>query len=526
MSVPRKPRRLLINFLTVLAVLLVGYLLMRQMGSDAPPGRDKNRTLTVGWETHYPYQYETGDGGLSRPSGLDTELIREAFRRAGYQVEFKVMDWPTTLRSLEEGTVDAAGMAFWSKERGSFAYFSEPFFSMRTALYHRHGELEDVPDTISGLRELVVRDHLTVGYAQGHAYVAGILSLLQDASVDSRAELHDSQSLTELLQGRVDVVLADQLGGTATVIRNGWRNKLDCTVLEVVPQDAHLMFSRKTVDASVVEEFNKALESMEADGTQAAIVRAYYFPTMLGMLADIFWFEEIGLLAVAAAAVSGIFLARKVGTNLVGAFILAACPAVGGGLLRDLVAGRRPVAIVEDPKILLLVVLLVLIGFLVFRIVDYRAPRASKALDNLDIDRQPVLVFFDGLGLAAFTVVGVLVAMKWHCEPLWLWGPLLAAMTNGGGSALRDVILGRDVGVAYSTQPYLEVSILWGGLLSGYLTYESLHLADNMLELQIAILGTLVGVGVTYVALRLSGMRSPTYGVIRPHPAAVPQGEE
>jgi polar amino acid transport system substrate-binding protein len=522
----RKPKRLLTNFLTAAALVLVGTLLVQQVSSDPPTGSDKNRTIRVGWEPHYPYQFETGDGGMSRPSGLDTELIREAFRRAGYQVEFVLMDWPTTVRRLEEGTIDAGGMAFWSKPREEFAYFSEPFFSMRSALFHRRGELEDIPGEVPELRERIVKEKLSLGSSRGHAYVPELLALVDDQQVENKAFLHDSVSLNELVQGTVDVVIADQLGGTSTVIKNGWRERIECTLLDVEPQAAHLMFSRKAVGLDVVQDFNRALRAMSDDGTSGGIVRGYYYPTMLSMLAQTFWFDEISLLAVGAAAVSGIFLARKVGTNLVGAFLLAACPAAGGGLLRDLVAGRRPVAIVESPSILLLVVFLVLFAFLVFRIVDYRAPKISERLDHIDIDSHPVLVFFDGLGLAAFTVVGVLVAMKWHCEPLWLWGPLLAAMTNGGGSGLRDVILRRDVGLVYSTLPYVEVSILWGWLLSCFLTYSSDRLVFSVFELQVAIVVTLLGVGLTYMALRLSGVRSLTYGVVRVHSLDPPADSE
>ena len=55
------------------------------------------------------------------------------------------------------------------------------------------------------------------------------------------------------------------------------------------------------------------------------------------------------------------------------------------------------------------------------------------------------IAFFDALGLAAFTVIGVVVAVESRSNPLWLWGPLLAALTGAGGGIIRRVDLVRVV---------------------------------------------------------------------------------
>ena len=43
----------------------------------------------------------------------------------------------------------------------------------------------------------------------------------------------------------------------------------------------------------------------------------------------------------------------------------------------------------------------------------------------------------DAVGLASFTVVGVIVAVEERCNPLLVWGPIFSAMTGAGGYSPR-----------------------------------------------------------------------------------------
>lgn len=512
-----KIRPTLINAVACLVLLVVGVFLLGYLQSAAPVSDQDLGTITLGWEAHYPYQYESDDANMRRPSGLDTELVRAAFQRAGYDLNMEPRTWSAALAEVESGELDAVSLAFKTPQREKFAYFSRPFFNLRSAVYFRRGRFDELPVDCAALSAKIRAEKLVVGYAKDYAYDPAIAQMLRDVQALSlaRSAPSDADNLNALIDGTTDLVIADELGGTSLLMRNNQSRDILCLNLDVPPQEACLMFSKKRVKPKVVEDFDNAMAAMEADGSRARIVRAYYYPTVLNLLAHSFLFNEIAVLAAGAAAISGIFLARKMGTNIVGAFLLAAAPAAGGGLLRDLLAGRHPVAVVADPSIILTVVFLVLVGFLVFRVIDRNSPRMSLALDNLDIDGHPSLIFFDALGLAAFTIFGVFVAMQWHCEPLWLWGPLLAATTNGGGSALRDLILNQPVDLVRSTKPYVEISFLWGWLLSCYLTYSSAHGTFDILDLRMAVGITLVGVCMTYVMVRRSNFQSPVYGLIR-----------
>ncbi|MCX6927526.1 MAG: immunoglobulin domain-containing protein [Verrucomicrobia bacterium] len=76
---------------------------------------------------------------------------------------------------------------------------------------------------------------------------------------------------------------------------------------------------------------------------------------------------------------------------------------------------------------------------------------------------------FDALGLGAFTVVGVTVALESRCTPLWLWGPLLGAMTSAGGGILRDVVRADLDNPGLKGMFYAEVSLIWALAFSVFL---------------------------------------------------------
>ncbi|MBN9415138.1 MAG: transporter substrate-binding domain-containing protein [Candidatus Eremiobacteraeota bacterium] len=504
------------NLLTNLLVLLVLIFLITRLADElddkSPPPLASRGTLTIGAEPIYPYQYEQSASD-SRLTGLSTELVREACSRAGYRVNFVQQDWFQLLESLRKGEIDALSLAYRSPEREAYGHFSLAYLSLHYSVFYRTDSYRRLPDNPAELLAIARRDEWRIGYSMGHAYPQEVQTILNDGvlrlhSVGSKQE---AETMARLINGQVDIVFADELAGMSTVMRNRWILEIGSRRLDIPLEDTHILFSKARVAPEVRTRIDSALLDMEADGTTAAIVRAYHYPVLLSLLERNFFFDPIGLLAVATAAASGIFLARKEGYNLLGAFLMAAAPAVGGGLLRDLIAGRRPVAFVADPSIMTTVLIMVLAGFLLFRLVTQFWPDRMQRLLELDVDNIPLLILCDALGLACFTVIGVAVAMQWRCEPLWLWGPLLAAATNGGGSLLRDILRHQPSVSLRTTKLYVEISILWGLALSVFLIYYSAHPPHQVGHLQMAMLATMLGVGLTRFLTVRNKLHGPTY---------------
>jgi len=138
------------------------------------------------------------------------------------------------------------------------------------------------------------------------------------------------------------------------------------------------------------------------------------------MLAEIA--EFIGLIAF---ALSGFIVALKARLDLLGVLIAAFCTALVGGLVRDTIAGIEPFVFGSlKPGIIVLSTVAVLI-FL------------RKYL--LHIEKSPLFIVADSIGLISFAHTGALVALGVGFN---VFGVILCAfITAVGGGLVRDVII-------------------------------------------------------------------------------------
>src|SRR5262249_35032880 len=146
-----------------------------------------------------------------------------------------------------------------------------------------------------------------------------------------------------------------------------------------------------------------------------------------------------------AFALSGIVLAYSGGYTVVGAFTLAALPAAGGGIVRDLILQRQPIGIVRDPAILLTILCTVLLGKAFFRLTALiGVRRVVRSLQSGPDGGTFVIELCDALGLGTFIVIGVVAALDACAHPLWLWGPVSAVITAAFGRIMRDLACRAD----------------------------------------------------------------------------------
>lgn len=148
------------------------------------------------------------------------------------------------------------------------------------------------------------------------------------------------------------------------------------------------------------------------------------------MLANDIAFTVLEAIGTLAFAVSGGAVAVRSGMDWLGVVVLAVVTAVGGGTLRDLLIGAEPVWWIERQW----PVLLAVGGGLAMIAVGHRMPRA-------DVDSQRAALVADAIGLGAFTVTGVQVALD---ADVSAWAAVvLGVVTGAGGGVLRDVLARR-----------------------------------------------------------------------------------
>ena len=473
--------------------------------TSAPPSTSTKMGREViqgGWYPWDPYQYLDGKGDRRELTGLDVQLLREAFQgELGMELELTEVSWSQHQRDLRDGSRDVAGGAFRTDERETYSYYSKPYRYEEVVLYRRRFDPRSTlalsnPNAFS---ENLSSSSSKIGLVKGYFYGEQIAAFAADPSQAKRivwANDHEA-NLKNLHTGRVDLAPVDRLVGATIAWKNKWTDQLAVSDFNVFRGPIHVLFSKKTTTPALVKRFDAAMAQLHRDGRYNQIVQHYLFPVLLALTVGQDWFYALEVLGTVAFAMSGVLMAHREDFSLFGAFVLAALPAVGGGLMRDLIINRDVPAVLRSPISLFVVIGLVLISFVLIRIL----PRVGRIPEWMRM--APVIDVLDAIALAAYTVVGVIVAVETRCEPLILWGPALSALTGAGGSILRDVVRGDTTHPTLRRSVYAEIAIVWGLALSIFITNYASSSTYDPFKLQVAVLLTMLGA----LATRLLVMR-------------------
>ncbi|MCP4259502.1 MAG: transporter substrate-binding domain-containing protein [Planctomycetes bacterium] len=459
---------------------------------------------------------------VERLTGLDVQLVRAVFAQMGYSVSYDKVSWRQHQLDVKNGARDIAAGAFKNPERAEYAYFSAPYRKEADVLYVRSGEADryefnHIDELLTRFREQKFR----LGVIKGFYYGPDIMRFINDPANASLivAVLDDVANFENLLDKTIDGFIADRLVGSTLAWRHGWQLAVEEVSPPVYSENIHVIFSKKTTTPKLVEDFNRSLHRLRQSGQYGLIIREYLFPALLGATVGQRWFFVIDILGTIAFAISGILLARQGGYSLFGAFVLASLPAMGGGIIRDLVVNREKLAVLANPAYLFAVIFTVLVGYLVSTLVakvglDSRKDESSADGDDWFVHKISVnaaIAFFDALGLAAFSIIGVVVAVESRSNPLWLWGPLLAALTGAGGGIIRDVIRADANNPFLKGTFYAEVALIWGLALSLFLTWYANLLDYKPAEISLAVIVALTGALLTRVVVFYFKVKSPMY---------------
>jgi len=131
-------------------------------------------------------------------------------------------------------------------------------------------------------------------------------------------------------------------------------------------------------------------------------------------------------LGIAAFAVSGFTLGVRAKLDLLGIYLSAFFTALGGGILRDLMANRLPDSLTHSaPSLTVLAVTTLLLWGRMHR----REPLLSRKL----------FVFVDALGMVSFAISGAVTGLEAGFNAAGV--TLLAFTTAVGGGILRDILI-------------------------------------------------------------------------------------
>lgn len=135
---------------------------------------------------------------------------------------------------------------------------------------------------------------------------------------------------------------------------------------------------------------------------------------------------SLGLIGIAAFAITGVMAAGKKGMDILSITLLGVVTALGGGTLRDIILDTNPIFWVADLFYLWVSVSASIMTFFLVRFV-------SNVLH--------LLLFIDAFGLSLFTILATeKTLMLGFSNPVAV---LMGVVTGIAGGMLRDILTGR-----------------------------------------------------------------------------------
>jgi polar amino acid transport system substrate-binding protein len=253
--------------LLVIFTLLLSILLAACGGSSAPaptaapttaPADTSNTGELQVFTEEFPPITFSKDG---KASGLASEVAEEIMKRSGVNATIQVVPWARGYKALEQGPTTALFTTMRTEEREKLFKWVGPLVEQNTNFY----ALKDSKITIASLDDAKKIDSIGVitdYYSQQFLAGKGFTNL--DASADANALVR------KLLAGRISLMVSDSITLGEVLKANGAKPEDVKAVYTFITTQSYIAFSLDTPD-DMVQQWQKALDAMKADGTFAKI---------------------------------------------------------------------------------------------------------------------------------------------------------------------------------------------------------------------------------------------------------------
>ncbi len=239
----------LIMLLTPAAVLLAGG---QQEAGDS--------ISFAGSGGYPPFNFITEEGDVI---GFDVDVAAEIAKRMDKELEYKTTAWDGIIEGLRAGRYDGIlGSMAITEEREKVVDFSDPYYYSGPQLIVRKDS------SISGPQDLT--SDSVIGLVTGTTFE-------QDAEklgVQVKLYEDDTQTLLELLNGRVDGVLTDRIVGLNAISELKQGDQLTLVGSTLRTETMGIAFQDD--DDELRQQVNAVLSEMRADGTLTGISEKWF----------------------------------------------------------------------------------------------------------------------------------------------------------------------------------------------------------------------------------------------------------
>ena len=159
--------------------------------------------------------------------------------------------------------------------------------------------------------------------------------------------------------------------------------------------------------------------------------------------------EIADIIGIICFALSGFMMAVHHKLDILGVFIASFLTALGGGMIRDILADRTPYVFTTNlPVILVVGTVLISLLFKLHKIAD--------------LEGKTAFIISNAIGLVSFSITGSIVAIQ--NELNFLGALILAFLTAVGGGTIRDILINRVPSILVS-EFYATVALIIASIM-------------------------------------------------------------
>jgi polar amino acid transport system substrate-binding protein len=211
-------------------------------------------------EANAPFMFAK-DGA---PAGVYPALFAEAFKRMKVPVKLEAIPWKRAIACADAAECGVGGI-YQNSERLLKYDYSKPYFEETLLVYVSTSK----PIAYQGIADLYGK---TVGVLRGWSYGDEFDKAAADKKITRDEMGSDEANFQKLAAGRVDAVIGIAEAGNMLLKKAELAGKVKAVSPPLAVNKVYLIFNKKAGKSAMLAAFDKAIESMRADGTFKAVV--------------------------------------------------------------------------------------------------------------------------------------------------------------------------------------------------------------------------------------------------------------
>ena len=216
------------------------------------------------WEVAYDEKQQRVTGGYA------VEIVQELFQRMDLEHELQNAPWRRALQQMKMGQSDLIPMISASDERREYMLFTVPVYVDQMLIAYSSERFADFQ-----WQQWLDLEGYKIRTVRGYFYGNDWLEAVKRYQLDVGESVLDQQNVRMLDEGRTDLTLLIYSSGVSLLKDYGY-GKIRFADKPVYSTTLRFGIAKQSPLAARLDEVNKVLNAMKADGTFAEILGPLY----------------------------------------------------------------------------------------------------------------------------------------------------------------------------------------------------------------------------------------------------------